>query len=38
PQEAFRTAASAGIVLLLGLLLVMNLLAILIRNRFERRW
>jgi len=25
-------------VLLLGLLLVMNLLAILIRNRFERRW
>jgi phosphate transport system permease protein len=38
PQEAFRTAASAGIVLLLGLLLGMNLLAILIRNRFERRW
>ncbi|MGQ0778094.1 MAG: phosphate ABC transporter permease PstA [Pseudonocardiales bacterium] len=38
PQEAFRTTASAGIVLLLGLLLLMNSVAILIRNKFQRRW
>jgi phosphate ABC transporter permease subunit PstA len=38
PQEEFITAASAGIVLLLALLLLMNGVAILIRNRFQRRW
>jgi phosphate transport system permease protein len=38
PQEEFRTAASAGIVVLLVLLLALNGLAIMIRNRFQRRW
>lgn len=38
PQEDFRTAASAGIVVLLALLLLMNGVAILIRNKFQRRW
>lgn len=38
PQEAFRTAASAGIVVLLALLLMMNGVAILIRNKFQHRW
>ncbi|MGH4014510.1 MAG: phosphate ABC transporter permease PstA [Pseudonocardiaceae bacterium] len=38
PQEELRVTASAGIVLLLGLLLLMNAVAILIRNKFHRRW
>ncbi|MGH3916249.1 MAG: phosphate ABC transporter permease PstA [Pseudonocardiaceae bacterium] len=38
PQEELRTTASAGIVVLLALLLLMNIVAILIRNRFQRRW
>lgn len=38
PQEALQVTASAGIVLLLGLLLLMNAVAILIRNKFQRRW
>lgn len=37
PQEAFQATAAAGIVVLLAILLTMNLAAILIRNRFERR-
>ncbi|HEU0087090.1 MAG TPA: phosphate ABC transporter permease PstA [Pseudonocardiaceae bacterium] len=38
PQEELRTAAAAGIVALLALLLLMNGVAILIRNKFQRRW
>jgi len=38
PQEEFRTLAAAGIMLLLGILLLMNSFAIYIRNRFQRRW
>lgn len=37
-QEAFHRVASATIILMLVLLLVMNTLAIIIRNRYQRRW
>jgi phosphate transport system permease protein len=37
PQEAFVTNAAAGIVVLLVIMLLMNSVAILIRNRLERR-
>ena len=36
PQEEFRILAAAGIILLLGVLLAMNSVAIWIRNRFTR--
>jgi phosphate transport system permease protein len=38
PQEDFKVAASAAIVVLLVVLLLMNSLAILLRNRFQKRW
>ena len=38
PERAFVERTSAAIIVLLGFLLVMNLLAVLLRNRFERRW
>lgn len=38
PQVAFREVASAAIIVLLGLLLLMNALAIVIRNRYQRDW
>ncbi|HEY6737708.1 MAG TPA: phosphate ABC transporter permease PstA [Actinopolymorphaceae bacterium] len=38
PQAEFRTVASAAIIVLLGILLAMNGLAISIRNRFHHRW
>lgn len=38
PQEEFRQAASAAIVLLLIMILGMNALAIFIRNKFQRSW
>jgi phosphate ABC transporter permease subunit PstA len=38
PQAAFREVASAAIIVLLGLLLAMNAVAIVIRNRYQRRW
>jgi phosphate ABC transporter permease subunit PstA len=38
PQEPFHTAASATIIVLLVLLLAMNALAIIIRNRFQKSW
>jgi ABC-type phosphate transport system permease subunit len=38
PQDAFREVASAAIILMLVLLLAMNALAILIRNRYQKRW
>ena len=36
--EAFQQVASAAIIVLLGLLLLMNALAIIIRNRYQRQW
>ena len=38
PQTEFHQLAAAGIVLLLGLLLCMNGLAIYLRNKYENRW
>ena len=38
PQEEFKTLAAAASVLLLAILLMMNGLAIYIRNKFERKW
>jgi phosphate transport system permease protein len=38
PQEAFQELAAAGIIVLLGTLVAMNLVAIFLRNKFSRRW
>ncbi len=38
PQDEFRVLAAAAIVVLLVILLIMNSAAILIRNRFQRKW
>jgi phosphate transport system permease protein len=38
PQTEFQQTAAAGIILLLGLLLAMNAVAIYVRNRYERKW
>jgi phosphate ABC transporter permease subunit PstA len=38
PQLAFRQAASAAIIVMLALLLAMNAIAIVIRNRYQKRW
>jgi phosphate transport system permease protein len=38
PQDEFRELAAAAIVLLLGLLLAMNAIAIFVRNRYQKRW
>jgi len=38
PQRAFQEVASAAIILMLVLLLIMNALAIVIRNRYQNRW
>lgn len=38
PERAFAERTAAAIIVLLGFLLVMNLAAVIMRNRFERRW
>jgi phosphate transport system permease protein len=38
PERGFVARTSAGIMVLLGFLLVMNAVAIYLRHRFERRW
>ncbi len=38
PERAFVARTSAGIMALLGFLILMNALAVLLRKRFERRW
>ncbi|WP_445490413.1 phosphate ABC transporter permease PstA [Niallia sp. 03133] len=38
PQEAFQDLAAAGIIVLLGLLIVMNSVAVIIRNKFQKRY
>jgi phosphate transport system permease protein len=38
PERAFVERTSAAILVLLGFLLTMNLLAVILRKKFERRW
>ena len=38
PERAFVEKTSAAIMVLLGFLVFMNILAVLLRKRFERRW
>jgi phosphate transport system permease protein len=38
PQPEFKLLAAAGILVLLGLLLSMNAVAIWLRNRYEQKW
>ena len=38
PQEGFATIASAAILVLLGILLILNAAAIALRSRFQMRW
>jgi phosphate transport system permease protein len=38
PERAFVEKTSAAIIVLLAFLIVMNSLAVILRNRFERRW
>ena len=38
PQEAFLDLAATGIIVLLVVLILMNLVAIILRNKFSRRW
>jgi phosphate transport system permease protein len=37
PQDEFRNAAAAAIIVLLALLLTLNSIAVILRNRFTRR-
>ena len=38
PERAFVERTSAAIMVLLAFLITMNLTAVLLRRRFERRW
>jgi phosphate transport system permease protein len=38
PQEEFKLLAAAAIIVLLGILLSLNAVAIWLRNRYQRRW
>jgi len=38
PERAFLERTSGAIIVLLGFLIVMNAAAVILRNRFERRW
>jgi phosphate transport system permease protein len=38
PERGFVARTSAAILVLLGFLLIMNAVAILLRQRFEKRW
>ncbi len=38
PQEDFKLKAAAGILVLLGVLMLMNSIAIYLRNRYEKKW
>jgi len=38
PERAFAERTSAAIIVLLGFLLIMNLAAVILRRRMERRW
>jgi phosphate transport system permease protein len=36
PQEAFRQNAAAGIMVLMGIVIALNIIAVIIRERFRR--
>ncbi|HEC90520.1 MAG TPA: ABC transporter permease subunit, partial [Alphaproteobacteria bacterium] len=38
PERAFEEKTAAAIVILLGFLVCMNLIAVIMRKRFERKW
>lgn len=38
PSDEFRQLSAAAIIVLLAIILLLNAVAILLRNRFERRW
>ena len=38
PQEAFQSVAAAGIIVLMMFLLIMNSIAVVIRNKFQKRY
>jgi phosphate transport system permease protein len=38
PERAFAERTSAAIIILLGFLLLMNLAAVIMRRKVERRW
>jgi phosphate transport system permease protein len=38
PQEEFHAIAAAGIIVLLAMLVIMNSIAVLIRNKFQKRY
>ena len=38
PQDEFRALTAAAIVVLLVVILLVNATAILLRNRYDRRW
>ena len=38
PQTEFKLKAAAAILVLLGILMLMNSIAILLRNRYEKKW
>jgi phosphate transport system permease protein len=38
PERAFVERASAAIMVLLGFLVLMNVVAVVLRRRFERKW
>ncbi len=38
PQEEFRALTAAAIIVLLAVILAVNAAAILLRNRYDRRW
>jgi phosphate transport system permease protein len=38
PERAFLERTSAAIIVLLGFLIIMNATAVILRNRYERRW
>ena len=38
PQEAFQSVAAAGIIVLMMFLLIMNSVAVIIRNKFQQRY
>jgi len=38
PERAFTERTAAAIIVLVGFLIAMNLVAVILRKRFERRW
>ena len=38
PQEEFKDLAAAGMIVLLGVLLVLNAVAVWLRNKYEKKW